>query len=1088
MATTEVAKTRCSGSVLNPEPRPVRRSPAAPAEALRMNGEGGTLNPAGLSVWRTLPSLALVLGLPLVGSLPSRAAEAPGLYPKNAAVALDPALFAHPTSEYRGPPFWAWNCKLDRSQLLRQIDALEAMGFGGFHMHVRVGLDTEYLGDEYHGLVKACVDKAQQRELKAWLYDEDRWPSGSAGGWVTRDPQYRQRQLVFTPKAAVPRGTLLGRYEVTLCDDGRLGAYRLLRGDEAPAAGAAAWNAFIATPTNDPWYNNQTYVDTLNPKAIERFVALTHERYAKAVGDRFGTVVPAIFTDEPNFGHGRLLKTATAGADVVFAFTDDFFATYEKAYGEKLQDRLPELVWELPDGKVSTARYRYYDHLSERFASAYGDTIGRWCGAHGIAMTGHLLAEETLSSQAGAVGDHMRGERGFQLPGIDMLCDRMELTTAKQAASVAHQYGRAGVLSELYGVTAWDFDFVGHKAQGDWQAALGVTVRVPHLAWVSMAGEAKRDYPAAIGWQSPWYKEYPLVEDHFARLNTALTRGRPLVRLGVVHPIESQWLCLGPEDQCGAARAAQDKAFLDVTDWLLRAQLDFDFVNEALLPAQAPGAARCPLQVGAMAYDAVLVPGLRTIRASTLERIEAFAAAGGKLVFAGRVPDLVDAQPSDRAAKLAARSARVEWERGAIVEAVVGVRELEVIEGAARSENFLHQQRQDGNRRQVFLCNVDREHPHAVNVRFRGDWSITELNTFEGTARSLASRRDGEWTVLDWEFPAHGDLLATLEPGWRAGGAKCGGRVWKSAASLAGPVPCTLSEPNVLLLDQAAWRLGDEPWQPVEEILRLDQAVSKKLGLPPRGGHMAQPWTMQKDTKELGRLQLKFAIRSDVRVESPQLAVELPERMTIALDGRPVAAKPSGWWVDECIRTIPLPALAPGEHELVLTIRLQNKNNIEWAYLLGDFGVKVEGRAARLVARPTQLTPGDWTGQALPFYAGNVTYHYTVEGADAESALEAASFKAPLLSIALDGKPAGRIAFAPWRAELGQLAKGTHRLDVTAYGNRVNAFGPVHDTQTQKGYWAGPNTWHTTGAAWSYDYQLKPMGLLQPPSLLAPAK
>src|SRR5690606_6060831 len=155
----------------------------------------------------------------------------------------------------------------------------------------------------------------------------------------------------------------------------------------------------------------------------------------------------------------------------------------------------------------------------------------------------------TLESQTHATGEAMRSLRAFQIPGIDMLCDNMELTTAKQAQSVAHQYGREGVLSELYGVTNWDFDFVGHKAQGDWQAALGVTVRVPHLAWVSMAGEAKRDYPASIFYQSPWFREYPLIEDHFARVNVAMTRGQPLVRVGVVHPIESYWLAYGPEEQ-----------------------------------------------------------------------------------------------------------------------------------------------------------------------------------------------------------------------------------------------------------------------------------------------------------------------------------------------------------------------------------------------------------------------------------------------------------------------------------------------------------------------------------------------------------
>ena len=105
--------------------------------------------------------------------------------------------------------------------------------------------------------------------------------------------------------------------------------------------------------------------------------------------------------------------------------------------------------------------------------------------------------------------------------------------------------GREGVTCEIYGVTGWDFDFRKHKLSGDWQAALGVTFRVPHLTWVSMEGEAKRDYPASIGKQSPWYREYKELETYFARLNTVLTRGKPVVQVGVIHPVESYWMYWG---------------------------------------------------------------------------------------------------------------------------------------------------------------------------------------------------------------------------------------------------------------------------------------------------------------------------------------------------------------------------------------------------------------------------------------------------------------------------------------------------------------------------------------------------------------
>lgn len=104
------------------------------------------------------------------------------LYRKNCDSALSYALFENPTAEYRGAPFGSWNAKLEKDQLLRQIEHLKAMGFGGFHMHSRTGLATEYLSDEFMEMVKACCDKAEQEHMLAWLYDEDRWSSGPAGG------------------------------------------------------------------------------------------------------------------------------------------------------------------------------------------------------------------------------------------------------------------------------------------------------------------------------------------------------------------------------------------------------------------------------------------------------------------------------------------------------------------------------------------------------------------------------------------------------------------------------------------------------------------------------------------------------------------------------------------------------------------------------------------------------------------------------------------------------------------------------------------------------------------------------------------
>lgn len=42
-------------------------------------------------------------------------------------------------------------------------------------------------------------------------------------------------------------------------------------------------------------------MNTLDPKAIAKFIEITYERYLETVGDDFGKLIPSIFTDEPQF-------------------------------------------------------------------------------------------------------------------------------------------------------------------------------------------------------------------------------------------------------------------------------------------------------------------------------------------------------------------------------------------------------------------------------------------------------------------------------------------------------------------------------------------------------------------------------------------------------------------------------------------------------------------------------------------------------------------------------------------------------------------------------------------------------------------
>jgi hypothetical protein len=967
-------------------------------------------------------------------------------------------------------------------------------------------MDTAYLGEEFFAAVRASAQRCRERGLLVWLYDEDRWPSGFAGGLVTREARYRSKHLLFTPTpysgvktsarnishsvgSRNEQGVLLGAYDVELGADGRLASYRRLKqGESAAGARGRVWYAYLETAEPNQWFNNQGYVDTLSREAIERFVEVTHEAYRRELGSEFGKSVPAMFTDEPQFAHKQYFQHPFEVKDIFLPWTTDLAETFLAAYGFDLLEHVPELFWERSGGEASLARYRYHDHVAERFAGAFADTCGRWCEGAGIMLTGHMMEEPTLFSQTHALGEAMRSYRSFHLPGIDMLCDWREYTTAKQAQSACHQYGRPGVLSELYGVTGWDFTFTGHKGQGDWQAALGVTVRVHHLNWVSMKGEAKRDYPAAIGYQSPWYREYPLVEDHFARVNVAMTRGEPLVRVGVIHPIESYWLCFGPRDQTQAEREEREGTFRALTEWLLFGLTDFDFLCESLLPTQCPGVTGNKFPVGKMRYDVVVVPPMRTIRATTLERLEAFVSAGGKLVFAGEVPTLVDAARSDRAEKLAARAVRAGFSRSRLLEALEDVRVVGARLGwGGAADTLLHQVRRDGDSLQLFICNTDRVNARpGTKITVAGRWSVTLLDTLTGEVRALPAAHQGEQTHLTFDFPAAGHLLATLSPASSPtvkGEPQTNGN-WEEVARPDGRVRITLAEPNVLLLDRAVWRFaGEETWQASEEILRLDNLVRRRVGLPDRTGDIPQPWTDREPAPALAEVELRFVIRSEVAVSGAKLALEDAGETSVWLNGARVTSKPEGYYVDESIATVALPSMAAGEHELVLRRPFTRRSELEACYLLGDFGVRLEGTTATLTTPVREAGFGDLARHGLPFYGGNVVYHVPVRGDGREVMLEATRFGSPLLAVSLKGKRAGTIAFPPYRLELGKLGVGESVLEITAFGNRFNTFGPLHCYDRSRAWW-GPDSYRTEGENWGYEYNLRPTGLLTAPRVM----
>ncbi|MFA5688646.1 MAG: glycosyl hydrolase [Kiritimatiellales bacterium] len=977
---------------------------------------------------------------------------------------MNPSEFKNPSIEWRGKPFWAWNGKLEKDELLRQIHVMKEMGFGGFFMHSRTGLETEYLGDEWFELINACADEAEKTGLEAWLYDEDRWPSGLAGGMVTQHPEFRQKAILLEIDPAESRDNVI--YETTGDLDGVICTNL--------GAGKNRIRFSIIEQGHSGFYNGFTYVDTMNRAATEAFLKCTHEKYAQKCGGRLGKSIKGIFTDEPH--RGAVMdgfSMYVENGEYTTPYTPELFTEFKKRFGYDLQEKLPELFFHVNGERVSQVKWHYIELLQQLFIENFAKPCQEWCRKHHLILTGHVLHEDNLTAQTAMCGSIMRYYEHMDYPGVDVLTEgNRNYWIVKQLTSAARQTGKTHLLSELYGCTGWQMPSAGHKAVGDWQALLGINLRCHHLAWYTMRGEAKRDFPASILHQSPWYKEYKHVEDYFARFSLMMAQGEPVCDLLIVNPVESFWAQIYPgwsknlvlqDDHLKTLEQSYQMLFT----WLLESQVDFDYGDEEMLSRLASIDGDI-LNVGSAKYKTVLISGMETIRSTTVELLKKFEATGGNVIIAGDTPGYVNALKAN-----IPDFKKVEFLKNAVLSAVPApaatVDAADIFGQLRRTETGL-----------IFAAlNVDRDHRREnATVRIKTELPVFEWNCETGAICAVETVNENGWQTFAVDFPAGGQKLwiasvdATpssrfSEPAERGAG---------SASTINGPFDYALSEPNICVLDSAQFRLNNEYLQPEMDVLKIDQQVRDRYGVMRRGGEMLQPWfTAQHPIKELCPVELRFTFEIKTIPEWIDLVIEEPENFAVEINGTALDFAGAQRWIDIAFHRIriPAPCLKTGTNEITLKTQYTENSNLEAIYLLGNFGVELAGAVRRIIPAPEKLNAGDICLQGFPFYSGGVIYRVPLPE-------NARRLRLPAIAGACAKVNGQILGWDPFEADVSDY---TGAVDVEIILTRRNTFGPLHDAVKNREH-NGPDHWITEGNDFSPVPILLPAGLLRSPEII----
>jgi len=582
-----------------------------------------------------MAALAAPLEFSAPDQLPPPPADASGFPSSNANMDVR-AGFSTPPPGYGEVPFWWWTGDpLDKDRLLWQLEKLYAAGLPGVQVNyahdagmVTYPAEPPIFSDAWWEIWRWMTDECRKRGMGIGM-------SGYTIDWPGHDNLFYRigitdgslRGASLDPKTLRAEGRKPVSWTLP---DGCITVTAFQMKDDAIVPGSdESLSPYVRdgqlewTPPRGQWQvvavmanSPERSVDPMNPasgqKVIERFFQLFADH---CPGDA-AKALNYFFHDELTFGVNGWL------------WSDRFAAEFEKRKGYDVLPVLPALFFDIGP-KTPKIRLDYSDVMVALTEECFFRPIFEWHWKRGIM---YACDPGSRGGNPLEFGDYFRCVRWYAAPGHDTPGGKADLHKDKVSSSIAHLYQRPRVWLEGYHSLGWGATPATIFDSTCKNFLYGASLLNLHGLYYTTHGGFWEWAPPCYHWRMPYWDHMGPFFKYFERLSYLLSQG--------VHRCDVAMLYPTAPLEAGMGAGVMKAAFKTGDDLYLQHGIDFDFMDfESLDRAQIQDRQLC---VAGEAYRVLILPSMRAVRQSTLDKALAFYRAGGVVVATGALPEASD--------------------------------------------------------------------------------------------------------------------------------------------------------------------------------------------------------------------------------------------------------------------------------------------------------------------------------------------------------------------------------------------------------------------------------------------------------------